>query len=92
MRATACCKLQMLGCVLCAGKLVLTGCDVGCREAPPGREGQPFQQVPEGEARFRGDRPDRGRGRNARGRGARYSPFHLPYEKGNMLSYLCYML
>lgn len=45
----------------------------GCREAPAGREGQPFQQVTEGEARFSGDRPDRGRGRNARGRGARYS-------------------
>ena len=57
----------------------------GCRDALAGREGQPFQQVPEGEARFRGDRPDRGRGRNARGRGTRYSVFDLPCDKANML-------
>ena len=36
-----------------------------------GREVLPLQQVGEGDARFRGDRPDRGRGRAARGRGPR---------------------
>ena len=35
---------------------------------------QPLQQVAEADARFRGDRPDRGRGRVARGRGPRYLP------------------
>ncbi|KAL0023373.1 hypothetical protein WJX77_012324 [Trebouxia sp. C0004] len=50
------------------------GCGRGrARESPAGSEGQPFQQVPEGDARFRSDRSERGRqgGRNARGRGAR---------------------
>ncbi len=66
----------------------------GCREAPAGREGQPFQQVPEGEARFRGDRPERGRGRNARGRGTRYSAFDAPCDNvnANMLCCICSML
>ena len=49
-----------------------------CREGPASREGaanrevQPLQQVAEGDTRFRGDRPERGRGRSARGRGTRY--------------------
>ena len=42
-----------------------------CRDVPASRESQPLQQVPDGDARFRVDRPERGRGRNARGRGAR---------------------
>lgn len=42
------------------------------REGALGREAQPLQQVGEGEARLRGDRPDRGRGRAGRGRGPRW--------------------